>query len=240
MEEKYMKRYPLRNVKNVRDLGGVPTLDGKVTKWGKFIRAASLDDSKDDDLAYLKKLGVTAIIDLRREGEINPKLSSIEKIKEEFDYYNISLAGDREFRKEDIERIIKKEVSIGRTYINLIDNYKAIRQIMEVFANNDGVSLFHCQEGKDRTGIISMILMGLSDVGRSDIIADYEISSALLGYIERYDEDDELSIFRITSPYNMREAYDYILRKYKTFDDYLLYAKVDRCTIDKIREKLAG
>lgn len=240
MEEKYMKRYPLRNVKNVRDLGGVPTLDGKVTKWGKFIRAASLDDSKDDDLAYLKKLGVTAIIDLRREGEINPKLSSIEKIKEEFDYYNISLAGDREFRKEDIERIIKKEVSIGRTYINLIDNYKAIRQIMEVFANNDGVSLFHCQEGKDRTGIISMILMGLSDVGRSDIIADYEISSALLGYIERYDEDDELSIFRITSPYNMREAYDYILRKYKTFDDYLLYAKVDRYTIDKIREKLAG
>ena len=55
MEEKYMKRYPLRNVKNVRDLGGVPTLDGKVTKWGKFIIAASLDDSKDDDLAYLKK-----------------------------------------------------------------------------------------------------------------------------------------------------------------------------------------
>lgn len=240
MVEKYMKRYPLKNIKNARDLGGVPTLDGKVTKWGQFIRTASLDDAKDEDLDYLRRLGVKTIIDLRREGEIDQNRKAIKKIKEEFNYYNISLAGDREFRKEDIERIIKKEVSIGATYRNLIDNYKAIREIMEIFANSDGVILFHCQEGKDRTGIVSMILMGLSDVARSDIIADYEISSAHLGYIERYDEDEEFSIFRITSPYNMKEAYDYVLRKYKTFDDYLLYAKVDRCTIDKVREKIAG
>ena len=85
-----------------------------------------------------------------------------------------------------------------------------------------------------------MILMGISNVARADIIADYEVSSAHLGYIERYDEEDPFSVFRITSPYNMKEAYDYILRKYKTFDDYLLYAKVDRETIEKVRKKIAG
>lgn len=43
MVKKYMKRYPLKDVQNARDLGGVPTLDGNVTNWGKFIRTATLD-----------------------------------------------------------------------------------------------------------------------------------------------------------------------------------------------------
>lgn len=240
MVKKYMKRYPLKDVQNARDLGGVPTLDGNVTNWGKFIRTATLDDAKDYDINYLKEMGVNRIIDLRREGEIAPHKESIDKIKKNFDYYNVSLAGDREFSQEDIDKIVNKEISVGASYRNLIDNYKAVKEIMEIFADNDGVSLFHCQEGKDRTGIISMILMGISNVARADIIADYEVSSAHLGYIERYDEEDPFSVFRITSPYNMKEAYDYILRKYKTFDDYLLYAKVDRETIEKVRKKIAG
>lgn len=240
MVKKYIKRYPLKDVQNARDLGGVPTLDGNVTNWGKFIRTATLDDAKDYDINYLKEMGVTRVIDLRREGEIAPHKESIDKIKDNFDYYNVSLAGDMEFRQEDIDKIVNKEISVGASYRNLIDNYKAVKEIMEIFADNDGVSLFHCQEGKDRTGIISMILMGISNVARADIIADYEVSSAHLGYIERYDEEDPFSVFRITSPYNMKEAYDYILRKYKTFDDYLLYAKVDRETIEKVRKKIAG
>lgn len=240
MVKKYMKRYPLKDVQNARDLGGVPTLDGNVTNWGKFIRTATLDDAKDCDINYLKEMGVTRVIDLRREGEIEPHKEKIAKIKESFDYYNVSLAGDREFRQEDIDKIVNKEISVGASYRNLIDNYKAVKEIMEIFADNEGISLFHCQEGKDRTGIISMILMGISNVSRSDIIADYEVSSAHLGYIERYDEDDPFSVFRITSPYNMKEAYDYILRKYRTFADYLLYAKVDSETIEKVREKIAG
>ena len=109
---------------------------------------------------------------------------------------------------------------------------------MEVFAKTEKAILFHCQEGKDRTGIISMILLGLANVARADIIADYEISSAYLGYIERYDEHEPLSVFRITNPYSMKEAYDYIERKYKTFEDYLLYAKVDQDIIDKVKNKL--
>jgi len=32
----YCKRLALDNVKNARDLGGVPTLDGNITKWNNF------------------------------------------------------------------------------------------------------------------------------------------------------------------------------------------------------------
>lgn len=47
-------------------------------------------------------------------------------------------------------------------------------------ANAEGETLFHCQEGKDRTGVISILLLLLGDVADIDIIVDYEISNAYL------------------------------------------------------------
>lgn len=234
----YYKRLPLENIKNAREIGGVPTMDGGVTQWKNFLRAANLDDISDEEVKILKDYGVEAIIDLRREREIPFESDSHKKLYDNFNFHNISLAPNDEFRKEEIEQIINREISIGSTYRTLIDNFPKIKEIMEVFANTDGATLFHCQEGKDRTGIISMILMGLANVSRADIIADYEISSAYLGYIERYDEDEPYSVFRITNPYAMKEAYEYIERKYKSFEEYLLYAKVDQETIDKVKNKL--
>ena len=234
----YYKRLPLKNINNARDIGGVPTIDGKVTKWGKFLRTATLDNANIDDVKKLKDYGVESIIDLRRASEIPFESDSHKLIEENFNYNHISLAPSEEFRKEEIQQIINREVSIGSTYSNLIDNFPKIKEIMEVFANTDGVSLFHCQEGKDRTGIVSMVLMGLANVGRSDIIADYETSSAHLGYIERYGEDEPYSIFRITDPYYMKEAYDYVIRKYDSFEDYLLYAKADPKDIKNLRRRI--
>ena len=237
---KYTKRLALENVKNARDLGGVPTLDGNVVNWGKFLRTASLDDITSEEIDILKDYGVSTIIDLRRTNEIPFESQTHKALKANFDFNHISLAPNEEFRKEEIDQIINKEISIGASYRALIDNFPKVKQIMEVCANNAGVILFHCQEGKDRTGIISMILLGIANVARADIIADYEISSAYLGYVERYDENEPYSVFRITSPYNMKEAYEYIDRKYKTFEEYLLYAKVKPEVIDKLKEKLLG
>lgn len=234
----FCRRLAIENIKNARDLGGFPTLDGKVTSWGKFLRTATLDDAKDCDIKFLKDYGVKTLIDLRRESEIPFESQSYKKLQANFDYHHISLAPDKGLREKEIRQIINREISIGSTYRTLIDNYKKIREIMEVLSQDNGISLFHCQEGKDRTGIISMILLGLANVSRSDIIADYEISSAYLGYVERYDENAPYSVFRITSPYNMKEAYEYLIRKYESFEAYLAYAGVDKEIIEKLKGKL--
>ncbi|EEI87398.1 Tyrosine-protein phosphatase family protein [Anaerococcus lactolyticus ATCC 51172] len=235
---RYLKRLDIDNIKNARDLGGVPTLDHRSTKWHEFFRTASLDDINDADMEQLKKLNVSTIIDLRRINEIDFESESHKKIKENFDYHHISLAPDREFRKEEIEKIISGKISVGQSYRNLIDHYVAVKEIVEVLARAEGSVLYHCQEGKDRTGIVSMIIMGLADVARGDIIADYEISSAHLGYIERYDEDEPFSVFRITDPYYMKEAYDYVIRKYGSFEAYLLYAKCEQKDIYMLRSRI--
>ena len=235
---KYLKRIDFDNIKNFRELGGIPTLDKKSTKWHKIYRSACLDDSKDFEIEELKNLGISTIIDLRRNNEIDFDSKIYKKISTNFDFHHISLSPDEEFRREEIEKIITGKLSVGASYRRLIDHYKAIKEIMETIDKAEGSVLYHCQEGKDRTGIISMILLAIGGVARDDIIADYEVSSAYLSYIERYGEDEPYSIFRITDPYYMKEAYEYVIRKYGDFESYLKYAGLDQKVIKSLREKL--
>ncbi|MDU5585088.1 MAG: tyrosine-protein phosphatase [Pseudomonas aeruginosa] len=234
---KYLKILPFENIKNARNLGGYPTLDGKITSWDFFIRSANLDDSTEKDIKLLEDLNVSTIIDLRRDDEIIYHLDKINALKDKFSHYQISLS-PRALRYEEIKRLIEKKDTIGKSYISIIDNFPAIKKVFQIMAEADGKVLFHCQEGKDRTGIISMILLGLAGSFRTDIMADYEISSANLGYVDRYDQNESEAIFRITSPYNIKEALEYIERKYKSFEAYLEYAGVDKKTIEKLKEKM--
>lgn len=235
---KYLKRLDLDSIDNTRDLGGIPTADKESTAWHRLFRSANLDEATAKDLEDLKEIGIDILIDLRRDNEIDFDSKSHQNIKENFAYHQVSLSPDKKFRQEEIDQIISKEVSIGESYRNLIDNFPAVKEIMEIIARADGSVIYHCQEGKDRTGIISMILLGLAGVRRGDIIADYEVSSAHLGYIERYEEDEPFSIFRITDPYYMKEAYDYVIETYGTFEDYLKEVGLDDKTIKTLREKL--
>ena len=65
-------------------------------------------------------------------------------------------------------------------YVTMLSNQEALRRIFEFFAETpagEGV-LFHCAAGMDRTGMVAMLLLGLADVPRSEIVADYLYSFA--------------------------------------------------------------
>ena len=53
-----------------------------------------------------------------------------------------------------------------------------------------------------------------------------------------YGQNENEAVFRITSPYNIKEAMEYIQRKYETYDAYLEYAGVEQKIIEKIKEKM--
>ncbi|MDO4594537.1 MAG: tyrosine-protein phosphatase [Tissierellia bacterium] len=229
-------RLPLEKVDNCRDLGGYPTINNKVTKWRKFIRSGNLNIINDKDINFLKKYGVKTIIDLRKENEIM-HLDSINLIKKHFKYYNVSLA-KYDFKDREMEKIISGKKTVGESYYDLIDNYKAVNEIFNIIYEAKGAVLFHCHEGKDRTGIISMLLLALCDVCKKDIIANYEVSSANLGYIKRYNKDERLSVFRITSPFYIKTAMDYIDRKYYSVKVYLnKYCKIEEEKLNSIVEE---
>jgi len=58
-------RLPLEGAVNTRDLGGYVTNDNMITKFKTFIRSSRLTDLTEKDNNFLKKYGVTDVIDLR-------------------------------------------------------------------------------------------------------------------------------------------------------------------------------
>lgn len=233
----YFKRIPFETINNFRDLGGVINRDGKLIEWGKIYRSANMDEITDKEIEKMKDLDIGTVIDLRRDSEVKKNSKNLDKVKKNFDYYQISLAS-MNFGDREIQEILDKKVTVGRTYRDLIDNHEAVREILKLIVNSEDAVIFHCQEGKDRTGVIAMILYGLLNVDQIDIIADYEISSAYLGYINNYGPDEDYQIFRITNPYNMKEAYNYILDEYGTFENYINTLELDKNLVKKLREKM--
>ena len=61
---------PLVGAYNFRDLGGYPTVDGRVTRWGTLYRSDTLHELTPADLEVLRGLGLASVIDLRTASEV--------------------------------------------------------------------------------------------------------------------------------------------------------------------------
>ena len=154
-------------VKNLRDLGGYQTPYG-ITKFNKVFRSSVPYSLNEDELKYFDNLNLT-VIDLRTKEEISRKKNVFDNNK--YNYFNVVLKG---------ADIPKREKDIVPGYIEILDDYKQIRKVLEIIKNSKGSILYNCTSGKDRTGVITMLLMLIAGVSEDDIIADYSISYVYL------------------------------------------------------------
>lgn len=180
-----IRRLPLENAFNFRDIGGYPTKDKKVTSWKRAYRSDSLTDLTANDWEVLKKLNIKRIIDLRSGLETN---SFPIKNLEGADYLNISLMKDivkaQDRGREALEQGIALDTSfIASTLMNysntIFGNLEGTAKVMEAVLEGlkKGNVIFMCTAGKDRTGMIAALILYLSDVVEEDIVADYCMSS---------------------------------------------------------------
>jgi protein-tyrosine phosphatase len=164
---------------NIRDLGGYATLDGRETRWRTFLRADSLHNLTPKAQATLVDFGVQSIIDLRPSREIqespNPFFGS-----SEVDYYHQNLIGDvlpyeKMEKGEPLERIVQ-------VYTSILDTrHSQIRETLATIASSDSRPiLFHCGAGKDRTGLIAALLLGIAGVPDATIAEDYALTARFM------------------------------------------------------------
>ncbi len=166
-----MTAVELQGAYNVRDLGGLRTRDGRRTKHGVIYRGDSLDGITPADARILfDKLGIGAIVDLRTkaETELSGLLLPVPRYR-----YSVLVEGrlGREpFPSDD-------PVELAKVYMtNLRTGRAAVKGTFEVIADNlrAGVAtLFHCAAGRDRTGIMAALLLGLVGVTDGQIAMDY-------------------------------------------------------------------
>ncbi|EJF91035.1 tyrosine-protein phosphatase [Bartonella tamiae] len=167
---------------NIRDLGGYQTENGDKTQWRRFLRADGLHLLKKEECTRLVEYGVSTIIDLRSGMELkeapNPFLYDQRVI-----YHNIAL-----FDELNPMTLMTQKDALLALYLLALETRQAA--FVDVFKKMQqapsGTILFHCSAGKDRTGLISAILLLIAGVNDQTIIDDYVLTGKLIKPLTQY------------------------------------------------------
>lgn len=242
-----LRRLPIKNAYNIRELGGYATTGGQVTNHQQFLRGDDLTHLDEADLTYLRNYGVKSIIDLRSDYELhqgkNPLIS-----REDVHWLHAPLLTiDREM-VSNVEGFLKgfsedKEGILTRMYVDILQNsQQELQEIFTFIAAQEGCVLFHCTAGKDRTGVLAMLLLGLAGVSRPDIIANYMVSEVYHGMNPRQRVMDLPIDFPNevlqSKPQFIAGAYDSLIENYGSIKEYLLSIGITKESLEAIQQKL--
>ena len=234
---------PFEKLYNARDLGGIPTKDGRKIAFHRFLRTDATIDLNETEKNILYQYPVTVQIDLRSNREIQKYPSVFEKTST-IQYLHIPIV---QFSNEDMQ-IIKKldeiENSMGDFYIFMLSEKKIVfRDIFHhMLEIQNGCILFNCTHGKDRTGIVAALLLLLAGVNEENIIHNYEISynylRPLVDPIIRKMPQHKKSIFR-SDRVNMEKALLYLRENYHgDAREYMRDTGMTEEEIDKLKQKM--
>lgn len=161
---------------NVRDLGGHASEDGRVTQFGRVIRADSVRRLSEDGWRALTEYGVRTVVDLRYQVELDrdpPRDLDL-------DVVHISLFGEPdEERWAQLEKLgTAQGDSAGFTrviYLEVLEEHRAnvAAAVAAVGHAASGGVVVHCHAGKDRTGLVTALLLRLAGVPVEDVALDY-------------------------------------------------------------------
>ena len=173
------RHLPLEGTYNVRDAGGYPTRDGRTIRWQMLYRADSLHRLTEQGQVHLIEAGLSTVIDLRRDVEL-AVAPNVLAASDRVNYVWISLAPNP--AQAEGRRVIEPD-TLARTYRTIIDDRQPeLRQILSTLAQPGAFpALVHCTAGKDRTGIVVALLLGLAGVEHATIAEDYALTATYLG-----------------------------------------------------------
>jgi protein-tyrosine phosphatase len=155
---------------NFRDLGGYPTEDGRTLRWRQLFRSDALHRLSEADIARFRdELLISDVVDLRSSAEVRTDgrgLLAGEAIR----FHHLPLFdGDASAREEH-----PAAYTLADRYFLLAEFAKeAIGRVITALAETRGPAVYHCAAGKDRTGVVSAVLLGLLGVRDEIIVADY-------------------------------------------------------------------
>ncbi len=241
----YASRLLLKSMFNVRDLGGFPTAEGRVTAFGRFLRGDAPLGLHPDDLRTLLDYPIGTVIDLRSPSETCEHPSSLAGL-DQLEHHNIPLLGfDMMASLAEMHESTaqQKHISTPDLYIKMLERARLhFGQIFSVLAAaRPGACLFHCTHGKDRTGMVAALLLLLAGVEDLDIIASYQVSATYLKplfdtFIAKVPAE-ALHFFE-TQPDSMALTLQYLHLQYDSVDEYLISAGVTDAEIAAVRQRL--
>ncbi|MDH6626424.1 protein-tyrosine phosphatase [Streptomyces sp. LBL] len=180
----------LTGVRNFRDVGGVPTVDGRRVKHGVLFRSGHLAHATEEDSAFLSSLGLHTIFDFRNAAD--QKLEGPDVELPGVRNVNLPLtdpADGAEFwkmvRDGEIDQL-RKILGDDKAANRMIASYRVIikertaelSRVLHALAEDSVPALMHCAAGKDRAGLSMATTLLALGVEREAIVADYLASNA--------------------------------------------------------------
>lgn len=167
-----------QSVFNVRDLGGLRSADGRVVRRGRVFRADGVNRLDGPDLEVARGLGLQTVIDLRTRGEIERHgRFPVDHLPVRWHHLPVlqGMWSEQELVASDGPVAFLRD-----RYLDMVvEGGPAIARSVELVADA-GPVLFHCAAGKDRTGVVAAVVLGLLEVPAEDIAADYHLSAAAM------------------------------------------------------------
>lgn len=161
---------------NFRDLGGYVGAGGRPVRWRTLFRSDGLYRLTDADLAQLVGLGLRTVIDLRTPKELEER-GRIPWPDDDLAFHHLPLMD-----------VLPPQDTYGQNWVDpagvaeqyagiLAAGSKAVASAIDVLCDPASYPLvYHCMVGKDRTGILSAVVLAALGVGHADIAADYALS----------------------------------------------------------------
>ncbi|GAA3504875.1 tyrosine-protein phosphatase [Streptomyces prasinosporus] len=180
----------LAGVRNFRDVGGLPTVDGRRVRHGVLFRSGHLAHATEEDAAFLSSLGLHTVFDFRNAAD--QKLEGPDVELPGVRNVNLPLsdpADGAEFwkmvRDGDLDQL-RSILADGKGADRMIASYRTtIKQrtaehsrVLLSLAEDSVPALMHCAAGKDRAGLSVAVTLLALGVERDAIFDDYLKSNA--------------------------------------------------------------
>ena len=165
---------------NVRDLGGLPTRNGGTTRWGALVRSEGLNWLAPEGWETLHAHGVRTCIDLRSgfetdKGPYRPAVAGIDAVAAPWEE---GLLDDPTFCDWALSGVL----STALYFAPFLERWpeRTAATVRAVAAARPGGVLYHCERGRDRTGLLTILLLLLVGVPHDVILADHLVTDARL------------------------------------------------------------
>jgi len=229
---------PLEKVANFRDIGGYKTADGGRVQRGLVFRSGALVRLSDADLAYLGKLGLKLVCDLRGTEEVTEEPDHLpSNPAPEYLHLPLTVQDDR---RERLRALIFKPSAVAPmlpemyTRVMIDGNAPLYGTILRRLADPASLpTLIHCTAGKDRTGIAVALLLLALGVPDEVVVADYSLSNLYYANFFEYGQRvvrplrwlgvraEDLQPLLMADPETMRIAIAHIRNQYGSIEGYL-------------------
>lgn len=220
------QKMEVAGVRNARDLGGYRTQDGRTVKRGLLLRTGELGEATPEELKQLiENYHVSHVIDLRSSSEIasnpEPVLSGVtqhalkimdeERMKKRYASVKDVLSDPQADQITRIQACIESGLVSDQMYVEYLQDEQgkeSYREFFRILLDNepDQAVLWHCTNGKDRTGVAAMLVLSALNVDEETIMADYMLTNEFFA--------DELSA--------MRSNFESVVQDEKLLDDMLV------------------